>query len=406
MGFWGFAPFQNDYALDEYGGYNTPEHLKGLIWQGIRRGVDASVDVHEIMGMILRTFKVYDGICSEEVEKEIVRAVATKKFTEDTRKAMSGETPMMIMSCATINFEERKKMLTYAANKMMGIIERNNENKDITKEEISRLFEEDKTSNNIFNEDKIWIQDVSNDEENLEYQKIYNLARKIINNNFEDITHPMTLLPEHVAWLVKMEKQEDKNRFIKHIKEEYPVGITEVALESGHTLRFDNNTKRILRDFRLLYGTTSTEIGLKVIGAKDWFPIHYPNGFYWYTGRLVSIDTKQPLEYEDGEQKIFKIEDVKAVKLHVPVYKTKIEYETAMSKKQKENQVKQHKGLVVRCTNKSYKGTKIYAYELMDQLGNKMWVDPNQLKDAIRNEKVTCTNMKLTSDNRLITIND
>lgn len=77
MGFWGFAPFQNDYALDEYGGYNTSRHLTGLIWQGIKRGGEYSLDVHEILGMILRTFKLYDGICTEADEIEMIKAIAT-----------------------------------------------------------------------------------------------------------------------------------------------------------------------------------------------------------------------------------------------------------------------------------------------------------------------------------------
>ena len=58
--------------------------------------------------------------------------------------------------------------------------------------------------------------------------------------------------------------------------------------------------------------------------------------------------------------------------------------------------------LLVCCVDKLYKGNKIVAYLIEDQHGRRNEVTPEQLKDAIRNKIVECTNLTLTSDNRLI----
>ena len=48
------------------------------------------------------------------------------------------------------------------------------------------------------------------------------------------------------------------------------------------------------------------------------------------------------------------------------------------------------------------KHNKIYKYRLQDQQGNTKDVTPDQLKQAIKNNQITITNLTLTSDNRLI----
>lgn len=58
--------------------------------------------------------------------------------------------------------------------------------------------------------------------------------------------------------------------------------------------------------------------------------------------------------------------------------------------------------LLVCCIDKLYKGNKIVAYLIEDQHGRRNEVTPEQLKDAIRNKTIECTNLTLTSDNRLI----
>lgn len=54
---------------------------------------------------------------------------------------------------------------------------------------------------------------------------------------------------------------------------------------------------------------------------------------------------------------------------------------------------------------KDYKN-KIYGYRIQDMSGNTMDVEPLQLKDAVNRHEICLTNMKLTSDNRLIPIKD
>lgn len=407
MGFWGFAPFQNDGALDTYGGYNTSKHLTGLIWQGIKRGVGYSVEVHEIMGMILRTFKVYDGICPEATEHELVRAIATGKFTDATKEAMSGETPMMIMSCATIDFEERKKMLEYAANKMVGIIEASAPSKIESKVEPKTLgdfFEVENKTKCLFDANKMWVQDVSGDEEDTEYQIIYNLARKIINSDFEEVENPMQLTDEQVAWLVDMEKQSDKLGYINHIKNAHKNGMTDIKIRDNEIWRFDNETIKIVEiNPKDRFGATKAELGVSDADAGRWLNTYFKNGFYYGKGKLVSIDTKLPLMDEDDDYILFKNNSVSAVSQYVPVYRTKAEYDAAMAKKAKAQQEANKSGIA--CTNKFYKGTKITAYELTQvNTGQKIVVHPDALKAKIKSGAIKVDNLRLTSDNRLITV--
>lgn len=56
----------------------------------------------------------------------------------------------------------------------------------------------------------------------------------------------------------------------------------------------------------------------------------------------------------------------------------------------------------VKCITKKYKKDKIISYQIEDASGKIMIVTPQQLKEDIRNKKVECVNLTLTSDNRLI----
>ena len=421
MGFWGFAPFQNDYALDEYGGYSTAESLKGRIWQGIKRGQKYSVDVHEISGMILRSFKVYDGICTEANEIEMIKAIATGQFTHETKEAMSGETPMMIMSCATLDFDERKKMLEYALNKMMEIIKNNNTTKVDYKKEpktLNDLFDSENIVDPIFDNDKIWIQTVT-DEESIEYQKIYNLGRETVNCNFDNVKNPMQLLEEQVEWLVEQEKLYRKQLIINTINSKHEQGVASVRLNSEILMFFDIKSKNLAeKNFnRGLMSDSVKELGLldilkainvKPVEPKEWFNTYFKSGFYLDKDdkgiMIISVDTGAILTYIDGEIYYTSKKELNAMSKYVKIYKDIKQAESIISKLNNKSEEKQYKGLVVKCINKSYKGNKINAYELIDNKGEKMWVDPDQLKDAIRNEKVTVINLKLTSDNRLINI--
>ena len=57
----------------------------------------------------------------------------------------------------------------------------------------------------------------------------------------------------------------------------------------------------------------------------------------------------------------------------------------------------------IRCINKKRdKNNNIIAYRIQDLSGKQMDVTPEQLKIAIFNYQVDCTNLRLTSNNRLI----
>lgn len=57
---------------------------------------------------------------------------------------------------------------------------------------------------------------------------------------------------------------------------------------------------------------------------------------------------------------------------------------------------------VVRCINKRKCGNKIVAYELQDKKLNIFIMASGELKNAIKSKQIYCTNLRLTSDNKLI----
>lgn len=56
----------------------------------------------------------------------------------------------------------------------------------------------------------------------------------------------------------------------------------------------------------------------------------------------------------------------------------------------------------IRCIEKFRNSNSICAYKIEDEEGTSIVVKPEQLKKAIKNKEVTVTNLKLTSDDRLI----
>lgn len=62
--------------------------------------------------------------------------------------------------------------------------------------------------------------------------------------------------------------------------------------------------------------------------------------------------------------------------------------------------------VVVKCINKRKFKNKIISYELQDKNFNTFLMTPDELKSAIKNNQIYCINLKLTSDNRLITIKE
>lgn len=60
--------------------------------------------------------------------------------------------------------------------------------------------------------------------------------------------------------------------------------------------------------------------------------------------------------------------------------------------------------LQVKCVKKCYTGCNITAYIIQDISGATKKVTSEALKSAIKNNKVNCVNLKLTSDNRLVSI--
>lgn len=60
--------------------------------------------------------------------------------------------------------------------------------------------------------------------------------------------------------------------------------------------------------------------------------------------------------------------------------------------------------LKIRCIQKvrNFNTNKILYYRIEDEHGRVNDVQPDELKNAIRNNSVTCTNLTLTSDNRLV----
>ena len=83
--------------------------------------------------------------------------------------------------------------------------------------------------------------------ENYEYQQIYNLGRKIVNNQFKDVTCPMMLLPEHVKWLVRARDEKDRLDCIDELKKNYPDGVSIVTLDNKVKFEFDNRDNKLLK---------------------------------------------------------------------------------------------------------------------------------------------------------------
>ena len=388
MGYWGFKPFENDYALDTYGGYHSKDSMKGQIWQGIRRGASQSVDAHEILGLILGTFGLYD-FCPEDKINICLNAIKNKKYDEEVDYALY-ESMWAFLSACTIEPSERVKMLEYAANKMKSVIETNN-------------YEPS------FSEDGIWMDDVTGDEENFEYQVIYNMARRAINNGFKGMESPVFLPEGDVAWLHKAYQNNELSTWMDRMIKDYPSGISAMAiggethLYSNHNGLYVGGTDRLNRISNQLTAMNKQfkDIGLNNVDAGNWFKDKYPSGFYLERNSsvvsLVSVDNgKKPWE-EDGYWNLHITPDfVRSISNYVKVYKSKEEADKYINIKPG--------AIIVKCLDKRYKGVKIIAYLLQDQQGKTIWTTPDDLKKAIENGQINCVNLKLTSDNRLISI--
>lgn len=59
---------------------------------------------------------------------------------------------------------------------------------------------------------------------------------------------------------------------------------------------------------------------------------------------------------------------------------------------------------IVCCINKKYKGNKVVSFILQDKANSIMEVTPDMLKEALKNKKIECINLRLTADNKIISI--
>lgn len=391
MGAWGYLPFQNDSALNCYGGLHTTKEITELIWKGIRGDHTHCVAPYEICGMILRTFNLVNIIVTDEDIAKVVKDIASSTYNEATDNALY-ETTEMILCAASIDIKEREKMLRYAMNGLKKVIEENNFEpefkvlvKPIPGKEYSGVYE--------------WVDGVDDDEESKCIQDIYNLAAETVACNFSNVVNPMQLLPKHIDWLIGANDNYKNSQRLEYIKEKFPKGVYLVeSLDCNYVIgKGIPLIDRVYSNFYEKILSKNNNSGITKTAFLDAIVSNFKNGFIinkldTELYELYSIDYNTLVITVNKSKFFCEIDFLKQLAKCVKIYKSKSEY---MAKNKKAN-------ANFHAVQKIYgKNRTIVGYTITDGVSVKN-VGKDDIKSAIKSGKAIFDNLTLTKDDKLI----
>lgn len=186
MGFWGFKPFQNDYSLDDFGGFHSTEDMRKMLMHGIKEESNKYFSAHEVVGLLLETFGVTDNLFNGLDYLIVMDSIRRGLPIKAMQSVLSGESGPMVLSASTLSIYERKKLLIDATKKMRVWITKNIKGA------------------NISEETGLWV-NVLDNEEYEAYRETYNLAVTFIKdgNKKASIDKSITIA-EHIVAKLKL----------------------------------------------------------------------------------------------------------------------------------------------------------------------------------------------------------
>ena len=378
MGTWGYKPFQNDEALNYYGGFHRLDEMKQIIKDGLAGKHRYICAPYEIAGMVLESLGLYD-LGHKESISTILNCIKTKNFTSEAKDKLY-ESSEMVISVSALSINSRKNVL----------------------QECIKCIKKYK--------------DFDPYEYEQEVKNVVNIAQKALASGLKSA---VIISEKDLNWIIDSYENAEKQERIDYTRKKYPNGLDIIRIyERGegciYNIGICPRDVKIVPDINLNNyidnGIRLDDINFRIVNNIDEFIIkHFSNGFkivkhsekeYGDTYRFYTVYSN------DYHKNIFKddpyCEETQRDRFYTPlenadkplIYLFK-KYENTSSTKN----IKQTTGN--RAVDKFYdKNGKIVGYRITD--GTKVVdVYSDQLKQAIASGKIKFDNLTLTKDGRL-----
>jgi len=378
MGTWGYKPFQNDAALNYYGGFHRLAEMKQLIKDGLAGKHRNCCAPYEIAGVVLESFGLYD-LGHKDKFKVVLSSIKSRNYSSDVKDTLY-ESLEMFISVSALSVNSRKNVLQECI-------------KGIKQYKDFNPYEYEQEVNNVVN-----------------------IAQKALAS---DLKSAVTISEQDLDWIIDSYENAEKQEKIDCTRKMYPNGLAIIRIyDRGegriYTIGICPGGTRIIPDIDLDNykdkGINLDDINFKIVNNIDEFMTKYfsngfkivkhsekesENGYKFYT--VYSNDYhknmfRDSLYYDDTQKDKFYIPLEYEDKPLINLFK---KYAAASSTKT----INQTTGN--RAIDKFYdKNGKIIGYRITD--GKKvMDVYSDQLKQAIASGKIKFDNLTLTKDGRL-----
>jgi len=182
MGTWGYKPFQNDAALNYYGGFHRLDEMKHLIKDGLAGKHRNCCAPYEIAGVVLESLGLYD-LGHKDSLSTVLNSIKTKNFNSDVKSKLY-ESLELIISVSALSVNSRKNVLQECIKgiKKYGDFdpyEYEHEVKNVVNIAQKALASDLKSAVTISEQDLNWIIDSY---ENVEKQETIDCNRKMYPN--------------------------------------------------------------------------------------------------------------------------------------------------------------------------------------------------------------------------------
>lgn len=383
MGTWGYKPFQNDEALDYYGGFHRLAETKKLINRGLAGKHRYCCAHYEIAGIVLESLGLYDLGHKDRLEV-VLNSIKTRNFSSDVEDTLH-ESLETLISVSALSIDSRKKIL----------------------QECIKGLE---------------YASFDPYEYEQEVKNVVSIAKKALSS---DLKNAVVISEQDLNWLIDSYENAKKQRIINNAKKAYPNGLALFKLygaDETYTIGICPGDTKIVEDIDLnidkykAMGINLDDIKFKTIRSANvptFMKKYFSKGFKivknsekvgddrirYYT--IYSNDYNKNIfinsivYYGETRDKLYIPLDDKDAEI-VSLFK---QYATASSK----STINQTTGN--RAIDKFYdKHGKIIGYKVTDDK-KVMDVHSDQLKQAIASGKIKFDNLTLTKDGRLYMTN-
>ena len=244
MGTWGYKPFDNDEALDYYGGLHRLAEMKQLINDGLAGKHRYCCAPYEIAGIVLESLGLYSLGHKDRLEI-VLNSIKTRNFSSDVKDTLH-ESLETLISVSALSIDSRKKILQACI-------------KCIKKYRDFDPYE--------------YEQEVKN---------VVNIAQKALDS---DLKNAVVISEQDLNWLIDSYENAEKQDAIDYIHRLYPNGL--LIFNVDDTLigiypnepKIDNRVEDSI-DYCKSLGITMEEVNLKACNnINEYIKKHFSKGF-------------------------------------------------------------------------------------------------------------------------------